>query len=826
MTLALRLALRELRGGWRGLRVALACLALGVASIAAVQSLRAGIAEGIAADGRRILGGDLEVQSGSQPLPDPLRVFLRGRGATLSDTVTLRAMLVAGSGERLLVELKAVDAAWPLVGVAQADPPDAPRDGLLLERLVLDRLRVAPGAMLRLGEATLPVRGVLLAEPDRVAEPTILGPRALVSLATLDRAALLQPGSIAEHRLRATFPPDTLIGPEMAAVRTAFPDTGWRIRDAAEGAPGVSQFVNQASQFLTLVGLSALLVGGVGVAGGVRAWLLARARSIATLRCLGASARLILLVNALQLAAIGAAGILAGLVGGTMLSWLATRFAGSLLPASPRGWLHLAPLALAASFGVLTAACFAAAPLTRAMRIPGAALFRDVLVPGEVRLGVTALAVNAALALLLAGLAVLSAYNRGFALWFCGGSIASIALFRAGASLLMRAAKLARTDRVWLRLGLANLYRPGSATPLLLVSVGLGLSALAAVTLIDGNLRAQVAERMPADAPRFFFIDIQPTQLDRFRTLLGARPGVRDIITAASLRARIVAVKGVPVDKVVVSKDTEWALRGDRGLSLADAEPPGTRLTAGAWWPPGTQAQLASFDANLARGWGVGVGDTLRVNVLGRDVDLTIANLRDVAWRTIGLNFTLIASPGLLSHAPYTTIATVRSDPADDAALLRTVTDALPNVSGIRVADVLDAVADLLGKVGAAVAASGSLTLVAGALVLAGSVAAGQQRRIQEAVTLKVLGASRAQIRAAWLVEFGAIGLAAGLLAALAGTLASWAVMRFVMQAPWSPLPGRLAITIVACVVLMLGFGYLGTARALRARAAPLLRNA
>jgi putative ABC transport system permease protein len=232
-----------------------------------------------------------------------------------------------------------------------------------------------------------------------------------------------------------------------------------------------------------------------------------------------------------------------------------------------------------------------------------------------------------------------------------------------------------------------------------------------------------------------------------------------------------------------------------------------------------------SFDANLAHGWGVKVGDVLKVNVLGREIDLKVANLRDVAWRTLGLNFTLIASPGLLERAPHMHIATVRADPDAQAGLLRAVTNALPNVSGIRVADVLNSVAALLQKLAAALGATGSITLASGALVLAGAVASGQRRRIQEAVILKSLGATRRQIRAAWLVEFGILGLASGLIAAIVGTAASYAVVSGVMHADWSFLPATLAATVIACMVLMLGFGYAGTSMALRAKVAPLLRN-
>ena len=379
----------------------------------------------------------------------------------------------------------------------------------------------------------------------------------------------------------------------------------------------------------------------------------------------------------------------------------------------------------------------------------------------------------------------------------------------------------------WARLGVANLHRPGNATALLLVSVGLGLSTLAAVALIEGNVRREVLEQMPADAPSFFFVDIQNDQLARFEQIARASPGVEDSAAGADrMRARIVAVNGVPAEQVKATPDTRWALRGDRGLTYAATPPAGTQIVAGQWWPADYDGPpLVSFDAGLAQGWGVQVGDTIRVNVLGRDIDLTVASLRDIAWQTLSLNFALVASPGLLEHAPHTHIATVRVAGPDQGALLRGVTDALPNVTGIAVADVLAAVAALLGQVAAALAATGSLALAAGALVLVGAVAAGQRRRTAEAVILKTLGATRAQIRAAWLVEFGVLGLAAGVLAALVGTAASWAVLHYIMHAGWVFLPGTLAGTLIMALAMMLVFGYAGTAAALRTKAAPLLRN-
>jgi putative ABC transport system permease protein len=845
--LALRLARRELRSGVRGLWIVLLCLVLGVAVIAAVGSLRAATDRGLAEDGRRILGGDLEVESGSQPLPDELRQWLRARGATLSDVVRMRSMLVAPSGERQLVELKAVDPAWPLVGHAvtttNTPPPLAgggwgegaqpPRQsiatqlanrGLFAEQVVLDRLGLHPGDTVRLGNTIFTIRGALISEPDRVAAPLILGPRVLISTDALPSTGLVVPGSMVRYAIRATVPGPAAV---IAAIPLAFPNQGWRIRDPHSAAPGVTRFMDQTSLFMTLVGLTSLLVGGIGVANGVRAWLDARARTIATLRCLGGSARLVLAVCLIQVMALALGGIAIGLAAGALGPMALADALKGVLPVPPVPGFYPGPLLLAAAYGLLTALAFSLWPLGRAACIPGAALFRDALLPERTRPARGLLLATATLAGCLIALTVATSADRRFALWFCAAAIVTLVVFRLGGALLVMAARAGtRLGSATGRLGLGNLRRPGAATPAMLISVGLGLSTLAAVALINGNVQREIAEQLPANAPSFFFIDIQNSQLSRFETLVRQQPGVRDLQQVPSLRARIVAVNGVPADQVHATPETQWALRGDRGLTYAATPPPGTRIVAGSWWPAGYDGPpLVSFDADLARGWGVHIGDTIRVNVLGRDLDLKIASLRNIAWQTLSLNFVLVASPGLLQHAPHSHIATVRVAGPDQGRLLRVVTDALPNVTGIRVQDVLAAVAALLGQVAAALTATGSLTLAVGVLVLAGTVAAGQRRRIQQATILRTLGATRRQIRTAWMVEFGVVGIAAGLIAAAIGSLASYAIAHWLMHIEWVLLPGALALTLIGALAMMLAFGYVGTAAALRAKPAAMLRN-
>ncbi len=699
--------------------------------------------------------------------------------------------------------------------------------GLLAERVVLDRLGLKPGDSVRLGNASFTVRGELQVEPDRIATPSILGPRVLIGADTLPSTGLIVPGSMVQHAMRVLDPKGADPAAFAADLRAAFAGQGWRIRDPGNAAPGVGRFIDQTGQFMTLVGLTALLVGGIGVANGVRAWLEARAGSIAILRCLGASARTVFAVYLVQVLALSAVGIAIGVVAGAILPILAGPLLRGVLPVPPVSGIYPGPLALAALFGLLTALAFSLPPLGRAMRIPGASLFRDPTAPAEAKAPREILAATAAVAVTLATLAILSSAERMLSGYFCAGALATLALFELGGWALTAAARAAPHSHLpWLRLGLANLHRPGAPTRLMLVSIGLGLSTLAAVALIQANVRREILDQIPENAPSFFFIDIQQDQLAKFEALLTAQPGVAPAQTVPNLRARVVAVKGVPVEQLHVSPETQWALRGDRGLTYAATMPEGTHLTAGAWWPANYAGKpLISFDAGLAKGWGVGIGDVIRVNVLGRDIDLTIASLRDIAWRSLSINFAMVASPGFLEGAPHGFIATVRVPSAEQAALLRGVTDALPNVSGIRVEDVLQAVAALMDRIATALTATGSLTLLSGALVLVGAVAAGQRRRMRDAVILKTLGATRGQIRAAWLVEFGVIGLAAGAIAALVGSAASYGVVRFVMNTAWVFLPGTLGLTLLLCVTAMLVIGYWGTEAALRAKPASWLRN-
>ena len=854
---ALRLALRDWRGGdglLRGMGIVLLCLALGVAAIGTIGGLRDAIQQGVAEQRRAILGGDLAIES-PDLLPDALPAFLARQGVRTSEVVRMRTMAYAPNGQRMLVELSAVDASYPLVGQAtiaggmpfgQALAGGSGLPGLVADALVGDRLGVKPGAVLRVGEQRFQLAPPLDKVPDAAGQAA-LAPSVTIPRSALASAGLLRPGALLTSSLRIILPD----GPRhestatrlarsrvlARAVADAFPGQDWHIRDIDDEAPALTRAVDQVALFMTLIALAALLLGGMGVAAGVSSWLESRTGTIAVLRSLGAPPLLAATVFGLQVAGLCAAGIVAGVVVGLALPPLAVRLLGGLLPVAPHGGLQWAPVGLASAFGIVVAVLFTLAPMVRAVSVPPAVLFRGpagVAGPDRRRQLKTGAAL-AGLVLLLVLLAVLTAPNKRLALGFCAVAAIVLLAFRlAGRGLTLLARVLPRpqagpgVSRIATRLGLAALGRPAAPAARLLLALGAGLTVLATVALAEGDLRAALLDQLPKHAPSFYFIDLQPDETARFEALLRRMPSVGEVRSLPSLRTRVVAVDGVPAEQVNATPGTRWALRGDHGLTIAGAAPPDTHVVAGHWWKPDYDGPpLLSFDAGLAAGWGIHVGSVVRLNILGRDVDLKVASLRDIAWRSLQLNFAFIASPGLLSNAPHTVVATVASSgrASDDAAILAAVTDALPNVTGIRVADVLVQLGSLVGRLAWALAAIGAVALVSGALVLASTLAAAQRQRIAEAAVLRVLGATSAQLRAAWLVEFAVLGAVAGVCAAGIGAGLSWLLMRFVLQAPWVFLSGTVAAVTGASVLLMLVAGFLATRRALAASPAVLLRQ-
>jgi len=833
--LAWRLAIRDLHGRKGGLLIVLLCLGVGVASIAGIGSIQSALNQGIAESSRSILGGDLALSTGLGPFPPAVQEWFEQHGARVSQTADTRSILIAPSGRRILVAARAVGPGWPLLGKVVSTPPDQfadlargpdGRPGLLLDPAAARSLGLQVGDRVSLGGIPLTYRGSILASPDSLGDSQLFGVKAFVAISALAGTPLLQPSGLVTFDLQVLLPPGASERQILQAFHQHFPGGPWRLRQSADAAPDLTRFVNQAALFMTLLGLAALLVGGIGVANGVEAWLTARARSIATLRCLGASARLVSLIYGFQLLVLGVPGVLLGLVAGAVAPVLVLPPLHAKLPLPSHIGLYPEPLLLAGMFGLLVGLVFALPPLRRACAISGGALFRLAGLPARVAFSWYASVVQSLAVLALILLAVVSVPRPFLALGFCAGAILTMLLLRGIAALLMLLLpRLPAPRDAALALGLRRLYGPASSLPLMMLSAGAGLTVLVAVAEIRGNLLAEFNGALPSAAPSFYFIDIQPDDLPKFEAALNRTGAAYDLQTMPTLRARILAVAGTPVEQFHPPGQSDWPLRSDIGFSFAATPPPGTLLQQGSWWPTEYLGPpLVSFDAEIAHDWGLKVGDILTVNVLGRQFDLRIANLRKIQWQSLQLNFLMVGTPDPFSGAPYTLVATVKAEPGREGDVLAAVTDALPSVTGIDVAQVLRAFGGLLGELGTAVSMVGLIALLAGSLVLVSATAAEREARIAEAVVLKTLGASRAQIRRAWLVEFSVAGGIAGLAAAMIGSFAAALTIREVFHTDWYFEPVTLAVTLLASIVLMMIFGFVSTAQALREPAAARLR--
>ncbi|HEY1876930.1 MAG TPA: FtsX-like permease family protein, partial [Rhizomicrobium sp.] len=840
LRLALRFARRELRGGFQGFRIFFLCLLLGSAAISGVESLSDAFLTGLKDQGQVLLGGDVAVNLVHRPAVPAERAFLDAQGQ-VSQTVSMRAMAYARDNRaRQLVELKAVDDRWPLFGTPTFTPAQDLRDviaceddgicGAAAEQSLLDRLHVKRGDLIKVGNATFRIMAVLDKEPDRISTGFTLGPQLLISAHGLPATGLVTPESLVDYTYRIALknaggdPAQSraAIATFRARAQASFPDAGWNIRDRTDAAPGIKRFVEQLTMFLTLVGLVALGVGGVGAGQAILAFLDRKRADIAILKTLGASGGFVFLVFFVQVMTVAVLATVTGAALGAALPFAAVWIFGSRLPVPPSFGLYPVPLLLSLAFGLLSAIAFAVPPLSRARTVPPASLFRDLVAPARAQRQNFYRAISAAAAIGIVVLTLLVAPSRVFAAEFLAGAAAILVLLRLIAEGLRRfIVALPRSRSPLLRLALTNLVRPGAATGGVVTALGLGLTLLATVTLLNATINTQVSAALPARAPSFFFVDIQPDETANFDHVITGFSGASDYKRTPMIRGRITALNGVPSAEARVAPDAKWALNGDRGITYAATPPAGTIITEGKWWPANYDGPtLISLDQAIANGTGLKIGDAMTLNVLGRSFDGRIANLRKVDFTTGGQNFVLVLSPGLIDKAPHAFLATVRITPGQENDMYMAVTDRFPNISTVRVKDAIQQVQDLLSSLAEGVSAASLVTILAGLLVLAGAIAAGARARLYDATILKVLGATRARIALVYVMEYGILGAATGVIALAAGTLAAWSIAFFILDVPLTFDLRAVLVTVAGGAAATLFFGLLGALGALRAKPA------
>lgn len=833
MVLSLKFAARELRSGVAGFRIFLACLALGVAAIAAAGSTAEAFRQGLAAEAREILGGDLRIAVDQRRFTRPERAAFEKIGPT-AFTIALRAMAEAPDGERRMVELRGVSGRYPLAGEVKLEGAASLEavfedNGAAVEQALLDRLGVKVGQTIRVGETPFTVRAVLVSEPDRLGRGFGLGPRVLTSIEAVEQGGFLDPtlpppGEVARIAIDGEDGPKAA----MANLRRTFPSSGFEIRDRSEAAAGLKRLIGQLEYFLGFIGLASLVAGGLGVAGAVSAYLEARKPSIAVLKALGAEGALIRNIYLVQIAMLAALGVAAGLLVGAVAPLVLGQIAGKDLPVPALFAIYPMPLLRAGLFGLLAAAAFSLAPLARARATPPASLFRRDL---SARLKFGPEIVGALLA--AAGLAVLAVATAptpmAAAIMMAGVAAAFVLLWGLGRGAAMLAGRVRSATRGAVRIGLANLAGPRSAARTAAPAIGLGVALLAAVVLIQSSLLAQVGEVAPKTAPAVVFTDIPGEEAAAFDAQVSEAFGepltADNYLRAPFATGRIIRIKGEPVDETKIKPSERWAYDNDIALSAIGPRPREHGVVEGAWWPANYAGPpLVAMEADAARGGGIAVGDDITLSVLGVEIDARVAALRDVDWGAFGPAFALIIDPNALAGAPLRHVAIAKADREQEARVTRALGARFAGVNVISVREQLEAATGLFDRLALAVRAAAAVAALAGLLVLAGAIAAGARSRAKEAATLKVLGAARPQILMAYAVEYGAVGLIAGVAGVALGYAAAWPVVVQVFEARWSVDWAGVAALVGGAAGLAAFGGLLAAVQALSRRPAPVLR--
>ncbi|HYE21564.1 MAG TPA: FtsX-like permease family protein [Tepidisphaeraceae bacterium] len=859
----LRLAARESRRSRGRMALFVGCIAVGVAAVVVVAGLSASVDQGVRAEGRKLLAADVAVE-GRQPVPAELDRILAAFATAAPDNprpMQVRradvrefasVVLGPGGGSSALSELKAVSGGYPFYGRLVLDPPRPPgelllpADAVVVAPDLLNRLGAKVGDSLTIGGAAFRVEAALIEEPDKLTVTFTLGPRVFISPEGLARTKLLDRGARVEYRTLLKLP-DGATAADAARlerqIRAALPNAEfYRVRTFTEAQPALRRSVERIGRYLGLVGLLSLLVGGVGVAQVARAWLASRMDDIAVMRCLGARPREVVVLFLIQVVALALVASLVGGALGTGLHWMVPKIVGGLLPAELIRPLQPAAIARGVGLGIAVALIFTLPLLIGLRRIPPVRVFRRDAEP--VRAGRLGQLVTAGLVLggvwAAASLQAESVKQGGV---FVGGLVAVIAVLALAAAGVSRLARLLPRGLggVRLRHGLSHLARPGAATAGAIVALGLGVTFVFATRLVERHLTEQLRAELPGDAPSTFLLDVQPDQWAGIETILKAE-GATGLEARPIVTARFSAIDGVPVSQLTGrdygaddrgggprgarqpgERPRRWNLTREQRITYGPALPRGNAVTAGSF-PSKTPAGV-SIEENFARDLGVGVGSRLTLDVQGVPVELTVTSLRSVDWRTFGINFFLFAEPGPLDDAPQLRIAVARLPVgADLPGVQARIVRAFPNVTVIHVRDVMDKVLAVLQNLALAVRSLGLFVVVAGTVVLGGTIVATQARRAREVALLKAVGMTRLDVAAVFAIEYALTGAVAAVVGLAAAAALAWAVLTQVLELQWSPGAVELAAGAGATVALAVVAGLLASARALAAKPVEVLR--
>jgi len=833
---------RESRGAWQRFAFFIACLAVGVAAVVSVAGLGAEIRRIVRTEAKQLLAADLSM-TGRQPPPEEWQRYLEENPeferAGIKELVALSASPGSDGipGRSQLVELKVVDGNYPFYGELKLSPEGALAEHLDQESAVvapdlLQRLGLTLGDPLMIGGAAFEITAVVESEPDRIGGAFSLGPRVFLSAAGLARTNLVQFGSRVLYRELVKLPSD--LGPdEIAAIaeqiEESLPVTGrYRVETYVEAQPALQRGIRRVERFLGLVALLSLLIGGVGVAQTVRAWLASRIDAIATLRCIGLRPNEVVALYLGHTLVLGLIGSLLGVALGLAVEWVVPQFLADILPGRLTRLWHWSAVLKGLVLGLGVSTLFSLPPLLATRRIPPVRVFRRDAEPlparRRIRFALTAL-VTAGVwltATVQAGSPTLGAQFTGVLLVVTGLLTLTAYLISKAANRLPR-----RLTSIWLRHGLAALGRPGAGTIGAVVALGLGVLVVLTINQVESGLSEELETALPSDAPSAFLIDIQTHQWEGVHALLEAQQASR-IDSVPVISARITAVAGRTIEELIEEagddRDKRWALTREQRLTYLDELPEDNEIVEGALWEKPDVLEV-SIEQDFAKDLGAGLGDTLTFNIQGIPIEVEVTSIRTVDWDTFGINFFLVFEPGSLDNAPQFRLAATRLPAEREQALQNELAANFPNVTMIKIRELLDKIRTALERLGLGVRFLGAFTMIAGIIILAGAISAGTVQRGREVALLKTLGVTRLGVVAMFSVEYGLIGLTAGIIGAGGSALMAWAALTKTMEVTWIWHPVLLMTGAVACTLLTVIAGITVSWGALNRRPIEALRR-
>lgn len=846
----LRFARRESRRAIGRILLFVLCVAVGVAAVVVVAGLSRGVTDGIRSEGRRLMAADVAIE-GRRPLPPELDTI--GKRLGVVDRADVREFvsvaLVPGREVSQLVEVKVVEGAYPFYGELVLDPPQplttlATADSIVVAAEMLARLNVHVGDELLLGGVRFRIGGTVVEEPDKLGVSFTIGPRVFMSPEALARTSLVDRGARVEYRALLKLPDGaTAADAERLerAIESDLPEAAfYQTRTFTSAQASLRRSFDRIGRYLGLVGLLSLLVGGVGVAQVARAWIAARTDDVAVLRCLGATPREVVTLFAIQVAATSLfASLIGASIGVGLLFALPHLVSDSLLPTSIiRAWQPGAVLR-GVALGVGVAMVFTLPPLLALRHVPPSRVLRREADP--VRGGRIEPAIGVAVILLSIWVAAsLQTESWVQGSYFVGGVVGTTLVLMLAAWIIVRVVRLLPRDAGGLRVrhGLARLVRPGAGTMAAIVALGLGVTFVFATRTVQDRLGTQLLAEAPADAPTAFFLDVQPDQWPALREQLAA-DGAVGIDSQPIITARFASIDGVPVgemgDRVEPTIDggrpqqgrqppRRWQLTREQRITYGAALPRGNRVTAGSF-PSGTSNGV-SIEEGFARNLGVGIGSRLTLDVQGVPVELVVTSLRTVDWRTFGINFFLFAETGgPLDEAPQQRVAVARVPDETSTGLQARVVGTFPNITVIPIKDVMEKVLAVLDKLGIAVRSLGLFIVIAGTVVLGGTIAASQVRRAREVALMKTIGMTRRDVLAIFAIEYALVGTVAGLIGVISGSAIAWGIVVRTMELPWSINVADVVVAMLATIAIAVLAGLSASLRALSARPVEVLRT-